>query len=70
MLVDSTDTGENSEYKLVNSVSLNPNGSMVINAVNSDSSSDVVLKFVMGDKVMEITLPQRSVVTLTWDANI
>ena len=70
VLVDSTDTGEKSEYKLVNSVSLNPNGSMVINAVNSDTSSDAVIKFIMGDKVMEITLPKRSVVTLTWDANI
>lgn len=69
VLVDSTDTGADSEYKLVNSVTVNPNGSMTANVVNS-ATEDTVCKFVMGDKVMEITVPQRSVVTLTWDANI
>ncbi len=68
-LVESTDTGVDSEYKYLNMVSLNENGTMVINAINSDPINDMVYKFVLGDKVLEIKLAKRDVVTMVWDAN-
>ena len=66
--LDSTDTGIDSKYKLVNVVTRNPNGTMTAVIVNS-SNNEEVLKFVLGDQVMEVNVGGRSIVTLTWDAN-
>ena len=69
VVVDSTDTGITSEYKLVNLVTRNQNGTMTVVLINSDANNDAVCKFVMDDKVMEATIAARSMVTITWDAN-
>lgn len=69
VVVDSTDTGIDSEYKLVNVVTRNPNGTMTAVIVNSNANEDAVCKFVMGDKVREATVAARSMVTITWNAN-
>jgi len=66
--VESTDTGADNEYKLVNVVVLNPNGTMTAVIVNSNKEAQTC-KLVMGDRVMEVTVDERSTVTLTWDAN-
>lgn len=66
--LDSTDTGVDSNYKLVNVVTRNPNGTMTAVAVNRTNEAEV-LKFVLGDQVMEVNVGGRSIVTLTWDAN-
>lgn len=69
VLVDSTDTGLDTSYKLVNVVTLNPNGSMTAVVTNEDSAESKVCKIVMNNRVMEFEMAPRSVVTLTWDAN-
>ena len=66
--LDSTDTGIDSKYKLVNVVTRNPNGTMTAVVVNS-ANEEQVLKFVLGEQVMEVNVGGRSIVTLTWDAN-
>ena len=66
--VDSTDTGEDSNYKLCNVVVVNPDGTMTAVIVNSDKE-DVTCKMVMGEQVMEVTAPAKSTITITWDAN-
>lgn len=66
--VESTDTGIDNNYKLVNVVTLNPNGTMTA-VITNDGKTDEVCKFVMGDSVMEVNVSARSTVTLTWDAN-
>ena len=69
VVVDSTDTGIDNEYKLVNVVTRNPNGTMTAVVVNSDTDKTETCKFVMGDKVMEVNVSPRSTVTITWNAN-
>ena len=69
VVVDSTDTGIDNEYKLVNVVTRNPNGTMTAVVVNSDTDNTETCKFVMGDKVMEVNVSPRSTVTITWNAN-
>ena len=66
--LDSTDTGADTDYKLVNIVTRNPNGTMTAVIVNR-TKEDTVCKFVLGDQVMEVNMAARSIVTLTWDAN-
>lgn len=67
-VLDSTDTGADSDYKLVNLVTRNPNGTMTAVVVNY-TTQDETVKFILGDQVMELPVNGRSVVTLTWDAN-
>lgn len=67
--VDSTDTGEASDYKLCNVVVVNPNGTMTAVIVNSNKE-DVACKLVMGEQVMEVNAPAKSTITLTWEASI
>lgn len=66
--LDSTDTGIDSNYKLINLVTRNPNGTMTAVVVNATKEAEV-LKFVLGEQVMEVNVEGRSIVTLTWDAN-
>lgn len=68
MVLDSTDTGIDSNYKLVNLVTRNPNGTMTAVVVNYTNNAET-MKFVLGDQVMEVTVAGRNIVTLTWDAN-
>ena len=68
MVLDSTDTGIDSDYKLVNLVTRNPNGTMTAVVVNYTNNAET-MKFVLGDQVMEVTVAGRNIVTLTWDAN-
>ena len=67
--VESTDTGEASSYQLCNVVVLNPNGTMTAVIVNSSKEAQTC-KLVMGDRVMEVTAPAKSTITLTWEAGI
>ena len=66
--LDSTDTGAETNYKLTNIVTRNPNGTMTAVIANR-TREDAVCKFVLGDQVMEVNMAARSIVTLTWDAN-
>ena len=66
--LDSTDTGADSNYKLINVVTRNPNGTMTAVIVNRMNHAEVI-KFVLGEQVMEVDVAGRSIVTLTWDAN-
>jgi glucosylceramidase len=66
--LDSTDTGIDSNYKLINVVTRNPNGTMTAVVVNRTNEAEV-LKFVLGEQIMEVNVEGRSIVTLTWDAN-
>lgn len=68
VVVDSTDTGAENDYKLVNIVTVNPNGTMTAVLVNSGKEA-TTCKLVMGEQVMEVTVGAKSTVTLTWDAN-
>lgn len=68
VVLESTDTGIDSDYKLVNLVTRNPNGTMTAVVVNY-STKEETIKFVLGDQVMEVTVAGRSIATLTWDAN-
>lgn len=69
VVVDSTDTGIDTEYELVNVVTRNPNGTMTAVVSNKNTDDTQTCKFVMGDKVMEIDVAPKSVVTVTWNAN-
>lgn len=64
--VESDDTGAATDYKLVNVVTKNTDGTMTAVLVNSYTAESKVCKLVYGDKVIEITLAPRSTVTLTW----
>ena len=68
-VVESTDTGVDNEYELVNVVTANPNGTMTAVIVNNNAEESATCKMVMGDKVMEVDVAARSTVTVTWDAN-
>ena len=68
MVLDSTDTGIDSNYKLVNLVTRNPNGTMTAVIVNRTNDRET-MKFVVGEQVMEVDVAGRNIVTLTWDAN-
>lgn len=65
VMLSSTDTGADSEYTLVNTVFQNTDGSKVAVITNSTGAGNVC-KFVDGDKVIEITVPARGIVTLVW----
>lgn len=64
--VESDDTGAATDYKLVNVVTKNTDGTMTAVLVNSYATDSKVCKLVCGEKVIEITLAPRSTVTLTW----
>lgn len=68
VVVESTDTGADSNYKLVNLVTRNPNGTMTAVVVNRTNDTQT-MKFVLGEQIMEVDVAARNVVTLTWDAN-
>jgi len=68
--VESTDTGVESDYNLVNVVVQNPDdGSMTAVITNSDSNDSEVCKLVSNGQVMEVTVAPRSTVTITWNPN-
>lgn len=66
--LDSTDTGAETNYKLTNIVTRNPNGTMTAVIVNRQREA-ALCKLVLGDQVIEVNMDGRSIVTLTWDAN-
>ena len=67
-VVNSTDTGYDTNYQQCNLITRNPNGSMTAVLVNNEKT-EKVFKLVMGDQVMEVPISGRSVITVTWDAN-
>lgn len=66
--LDSTDTGAETNYKLTNIVTRNPNGTMTA-VITNQTKEEAVIKLVLDNQVVEVTLAARSIVTLTWDAN-
>lgn len=69
-VIDSTDTGTETNHELDNVVTLNPNGTMTAVVTNYLLNEDRVCKIVLDDKVMEVNVPARSAMTITWDANV
>jgi glucosylceramidase len=65
VMLESTDTGADSEYALVNTVFQNTDGSKVA-VVTNTTSLNSVFKFVDGNIVREITVPARGIITLVW----
>ncbi len=67
-VISSTDTGANSDYDLVNLVVQNPDGSYTAVITNNQSTTvgSTACKLVVGDKVVEVTVPNHSVYTITW----
>lgn len=68
VLVDSTDISVDSNENLNNVVCLNENGSMTA-VLTNNTGEDQLFKLVVGDKVIEYTVPAFSGATMTWDAN-
>lgn len=68
VVLESTDTGIDSNYKLINLVTRNPNGTMTAVIVNYTNAEEN-LKLVLDDQVIEVDVAGRSIATLTWDAN-
>ncbi len=68
--VDSTDTGVDTEYNLVNVAALNKNGSMAAVFTNKSRKNAELCKVVIGDKVIEFTMDTRTALTLAWDGNL
>jgi len=66
--LDSTDTGAETNYKLTNIVTRNPNGTMTA-VITNGTREDTVIKLVVDNQVIGLTVAARSIVTLTWDAN-
>lgn len=67
--VESTDTRENFKGLVANVVYRNENGTMTAVLCNQNTS-DNTFKLVVGDKVIEYTLPAMSAATITWDGNV
>ena len=65
VMLESTDTGADSEYALVNTVFQNADGSKVA-VVTNTTGLNSVFKFVDGGIVREITVPARGIITLVW----
>lgn len=68
VILDTVDTGADNEGNIQNIVALNENGAMTAVLTNGDTEAQT-FKFVVGDKVVEYTVPARSGATITWDAN-
>lgn len=68
VVLDSTDTGADSNYKLVNLVTRNPNGTMTAVIVNYSAQAEV-MKLVLDEQVIEVEAAPRSIITLTWVEN-
>ena len=66
--MDSTDIAADSNENLNNVVFLNENGSMTA-VLTNNTGEEQIFKLVVGDKVVEYTVPALSAATLTWDAN-
>jgi O-glycosyl hydrolase len=68
VVLDSTDIGADSNYKLVNLVTRNPNGTMTAVIVNYSAQAEV-MKLVLDEQVIEVEAAPRSIITLTWVEN-
>ncbi|MBO5200483.1 MAG: hypothetical protein J6B93_04300 [Clostridia bacterium] len=69
-VLKSTDTGAAEAYEYVNVVAKNPNGSITAVITNQTIKDKELCKLVVGNTVLEFATPSRSVVTVTWDANV
>ena len=67
--VDSTDTRSNFKGLVANAVYRNENGTMTA-VICNENTAENTFKLVVGDKVLEYTLPAMATVTLTWDGNV
>lgn len=67
--VESTDTRENFKGMVANVVYRNENGTMTAVICNQNTAENT-FKLVVGDKVIEYTLPAMSAATITWDGNV
>ncbi len=68
-MVESTDTGTETNGECRNTVVRNENGTITA-VISNRTLDDVVYKLVIGNDVIEYKLPALGVATLTWDANI
>lgn len=69
VLLESTDIATDSNENLHNVVFRNENGTITA-VVYNNSGEDVTFKIVVGDKVIEYTIPGLSGATITWDGNV
>ena len=67
--VESTDTREGFKGMVANVVYRNENGTMTAVVCNENIKNNT-FKLVVGDKVVEFTLPAMATVTVTFDANV
>lgn len=67
--VESTDTREDFKGLVANAVYRNENGTMTA-VICNENTQENTFKLVVGDKVIEYTVPAMATVTLTWDANL
>lgn len=67
--VESTDTGADTNDNVVNVVYRNENGSMVA-VLTNNTGMENTFKLVIGDQVIEYTVPALSGATITWDPKI
>ena len=68
-VVDSTDTGTQTNGEHRNTVAINENGSMTA-VISNRTVNEAVYKLIVGDKVIEYTLQPQSVATIVWNANV
>lgn len=67
--LESTDTREDFKGLVANVVYRNENGTMTAVLCNQNTAENT-FKLVVGDKVIEYTLPAMSAATITWDGNV
>ena len=67
--VESTDTRNDFKGLVANAVYRNENGTMTA-VICNENTAENTFKLVVGDKVLEYTLPAMATVTLTWDGNV
>lgn len=67
--VESTDTRNDFKGLVANAVYRNKNGTMTA-VICNENTQENTFKLVVGDKVIEQTVPAMATVTVTWDANV
>jgi glucosylceramidase len=67
-IIKSTDLSVQSRELYYNTAAINENGTITV-VIGNQSNRTETFKIVMGNHVVEYSLPPVSVVTLTWDAN-
>jgi len=69
VILDTLDIGKDTDDNIQNIVAVNENGAMTI-VLTNNTGDEQTFKFVIGEKVLEYTLPAMSGATITWDANV